>query len=497
MNCGATQPHSFFDPSNAEATAARNRIASIGLDDMLKYFTEDKGCVAVYDATNSSRVRRLHIHDECTKRGISVMFIESICDDPNLVLNNVRQVKVSSPDYAGVDPELAAEDFLQRIKHYESAYETIGNEELHTTFVKLINVGSQIVINRINGYLQSRIVYYLMNLHINPQPIYLSRHGESQFNLTGKIGGDSDLSERGELFAHELPRLMSSITENVEELIIWTSTLRRTAQTALYFPNTKVAWKALDELDSGVCDGMTYEEIEKRFPDDFRDRDNDKYSYRYKGGESYRDLVNRLEPVIMELERHNEPKSIYIIGHQAVLRAIYAYYMNFAQDELPYINIPLHTVIKLTPRAYGCAEERFSLDIPAVDTHRPKPAGAQSPTALSPDVSLAGIAISHYNSDLAKSSNLLKLKSRFPQPASPLLVPAYPPTSGTCTNAVSISKKVHLAPTASSTLAKVVYSANLSSASSPEAEAKPVKEPTPTSEDTPMSPCNLDSPGSH
>lgn len=37
----------------------------------------------------------------------------------------------------------------------------------------------------------------------------------------------------------------------------------------------------------------------------------------------------------------------------------YAYFHNFPQDDLPYINIPLHTVIKLTPKAYGCDEERW------------------------------------------------------------------------------------------------------------------------------------------
>lgn len=46
-----------------------------------------------------------------------------------------------------------------------------------------------------------------------------------------------------------------------------------------------------------------------------------------------------------------------------------------SQDELPYIKIPLHTVIKLTPRAYGCDEERFTLPIEAVDTTRPRPTG--------------------------------------------------------------------------------------------------------------------------
>jgi len=42
-------------------------------------------------------------------------------------------------------------------------------------------------------------------------------------------------------------------------------------------------------------------------------------------------------------------------------------------EELPYLRVPLHTVMKLTPYAYGCKVEMIKLDIPAVDTHRDKP----------------------------------------------------------------------------------------------------------------------------
>lgn len=69
-------------------------------------------------------------------------------------------------------------------------------------------------------------------------------------------------------------------------LTVWTSTLKRTIETSqwLDFPDKK-AWKALDELDAGLCDGMTYEEIEAEYPEDYANRDQDKYNYRYRGGE--------------------------------------------------------------------------------------------------------------------------------------------------------------------------------------------------------------------
>lgn len=49
----------------------------------------------------------------------------------------------------------------------------------------------------------------------------------------------------------------------------------------------------------GECEAMTYEEIQAKYPREFALRDQDKFHYRYPKGESYEDLVHRLEPVIM------------------------------------------------------------------------------------------------------------------------------------------------------------------------------------------------------
>jgi len=52
------------------------------------------------------------------------------------------------------------------------------------------------VLNRIKGYLPSRISHFITHLHTTPRPIYLTRHGESLFNQRDLIGGDSALSDR-------------------------------------------------------------------------------------------------------------------------------------------------------------------------------------------------------------------------------------------------------------------------------------------------------------
>lgn len=362
----------FFEPNNADGEKARRAAAEAAVADMLNWFRDPNHKVAILDATNSTKSRRAWIHEKLTAARLLHLFVESKCDDEKLIMANILEVKTTSPDYIGQDPEAAAKDFRDRIKNYEKVYQTIDESERHLTYVKITNIGHQVIINRVQDYLSSRLVYYLTNLHIKPRSIWLSRHGESEFNLKGRIGGDANISERGEKYAKMLPELVrrSGVPKD-QPLTIWTSTLKRTAQTARHLEAEtgwkKLDWKALDELDSGVCDGMTYEEIEQQYPEDFKARDDDKYNYRYRGGESYRDVVIRLEPIIMELERS---ENIIIITHQAVVRCIYAYFMNLPQSESPWMEVPLHTLMKLTPKAYGTEETRFKADIPAVSTWR-------------------------------------------------------------------------------------------------------------------------------
>jgi 6-phosphofructo-2-kinase/fructose-2,6-biphosphatase 2 len=101
----AHPPASFFDPNNAEGARMREIVAQEAFNDILKWYSEENGVVAILDATNSTKKRREWIVGKCRERGIRLMFVESICDSEELVLSNILDVKVSSPDYIGQDPE--------------------------------------------------------------------------------------------------------------------------------------------------------------------------------------------------------------------------------------------------------------------------------------------------------------------------------------------------------------------------------------------------------
>uniref|UniRef100_A0A0K8S315 6-phosphofructo-2-kinase/fructose-2, 6-biphosphatase 1 n=1 Tax=Crotalus horridus TaxID=35024 RepID=A0A0K8S315_CROHD len=361
--------YEFFRPDNEEAMQIRRQCALAALRDVQIYLSMEEGQVAVFDATNTTQERRALILHFAKENGYKVFFIESICDDPDIIQENIKQVKLTSPDYKDCNRDEVVEDFLKRIECYQKTYQPLDDElDSSLSYIKIFNVGSRYLVNRVQDHVQSRTVYYLMNIHVTPRSIYLSRHGESELNLRGCIGGDSGLSERGKQYASALANFIRS--QYIRDLKIWTSHMKRTIQTAeaLHVPYEQ--WKALNEIDAGVCEEMTYEEIQASYPQEFALRDQDKYRYRYPKGESYEDLVQRLEPVIMELERQ---ENVLVICHQAVMRCLLAYFLDKSAEELPYLKCPLHTVLKLTPVAYGCEVESIFLNIEAVNTHRERP----------------------------------------------------------------------------------------------------------------------------
>mmetsp|Transcript_46056 Transcript_46056/g.68603 ORF Transcript_46056/g.68603 Transcript_46056/m.68603 type:complete len:602 (-) Transcript_46056:159-1964(-) len=382
--CGAQMPAEFYHPSNEQGAQARQMACNAALDDLLTYMRQEGVRVAAFDATNSTRERRQSVVKRLRDSGIGCkrMFVESICDSTELLEENIRKVKLSTPDYRDMDPEEAISDFKSRRENYMSVYETVEESDGHP-FVKIIN-SRQFHVSNIRGYLPLKVVHFVMNLHTLPRTFYLTRHGQSEYNTLGKIGGDSGLSNAGKEYAR---RLAVFAQEHIAKLgdpngearpaRLWTSTLRRTKETAQFIPHPTMEWewdngdvhpwvqfrpmsrRNLDELYAGICDGMTYKEIEEIYPDEFARRQNDKLAYRYPRGESYMDVTLRLEPVAQEMERTREP--VLIIGHQGILRILYAYFMGLDRKEAPYVSIPLNNVIQLTPHAYGCHEERFCL----------------------------------------------------------------------------------------------------------------------------------------
>ncbi|CAM9491025.1 unnamed protein product, partial [Ectocarpus fasciculatus] len=355
---GSKKSANFFDPQNKESYQQRVDLMTAALEDVMRYLNHG-GEIAILDGTNTTQDRRDIIRTRAAKEnGFDILWIESICD-----ADQCRSLDEQSDSIDFIN----SADYQKRIEYYQQNYTPLSDNE--GASIKLYNNGQKLKLHGIHGFLRTKIASFVMNLHAKPRPIFLTRHGENVFNSRGLIGGDSELTTFGQLYAAALDDYMqynetgtnnSEVRGSATNLVVWCSTMLCARETAQRIKNAGyVQWRALRELEAGICDGLTYEQIRVKFPSEYRAREQDKLRYRYPRGESYFDVATRLEPIIFELERNEKP--LIIVAHQAVLRCLYAYFLDIPMEELPYLSIPLHTLIKLEPMAYGCKEKRVKI----------------------------------------------------------------------------------------------------------------------------------------
>ncbi|KAI0025733.1 6-phosphofructo-2-kinase [Xylariomycetidae sp. FL0641] len=383
----------FFDPKNSEASQVREALAMETLDELLDYLLNGGGAVGILDATNSTIERRQRIFDHIKAREpkLGILFIESVCEDPELLEANMR-LKLSGPDYRDKDPVKSLEDFKERVKAYESAYVPLGEyEEKHgMQYIKMIDVGKKLTHFGLGGFLSSNIAHYLSSFNLSPRQIWITRHGQSIDNQLGKIGGNSELSDRGHLYSHALYRFIThkrkewtidqknrvaqssfpplpgdesppypELRQEIEEknTCVWTSMLRRSIQTAEYFEADEdydvKNWEMLNELNAGIFEGLTYDEIARTHTDEYAKRQRDKLHYVYPGlgGEGYLQIISRLRDLVREIERIKD--HLVIIGHRSVCRVLMAYFMDLTRDDIADLDMPLGMLYAIEPKPYG------------------------------------------------------------------------------------------------------------------------------------------------
>lgn len=396
------QDSKFFDPENQEAARIREQVAHETLDELLQYVLHDGGSVGILDATNSTISRRMALMKHLKNRNIdiNVLFLESRCEDRNLLEANMR-LKLSGPDYAGKDPVKSLRDFEERVAQYEKGYQPLGDweEQNDIPYCSLIDVGRKMVSYRANGFLSVQTITYLMNFNLAPRMIWLTRHGESMDNVSGKIGGDSHLSPRGVRYARALekfivkqraeweqkqiekqatthfPPLPGDTTPpnpeveahsgEAKNFCVWTSMLNRSIETSQFFCEDEFDVKQLrplDELNAGSMEGMTYDEIRTKCRSEYELRQRDKLQYRYPGpgGEGYLDVISRLRKVILEIERITD--HALIITHRTCTRVLLAYFLGLKQEDISDLDVPLGIAYRIEPRPYGVEFKAYRWD---------------------------------------------------------------------------------------------------------------------------------------
>lgn len=429
----------FFDNNNTEARKLRRKAASLAMAAMLEWLDGDDSetknqtnvatdtkleqqRVAIFDATNSTKDRRQWVLEQCTLRPgkpTGVVFVESICDDKELLDENFNFKIKHSPDYRGMNKADAIADLKRRCDNYEREYETIDDDS--TSYIKIFNLSSKVMVNHIYGRMAKTIVPCLMSWNIANRSIYICRSG---LTLSSSIAGQDDdakkrpqvrsdtLGQSGERFRDALcsyigtegidftsertkayfqqslntgtstTGLMSMFvsgefgSDGVElpfPCHIMTSTMPRAVDTVrwdmLPFPINQIS--NLNPLDKGDFSGMELEQIREIDPEWYAKLEEDPFRTRFPGGECYGDIISRLESCIIDMEQQVSP--VLVVSHVSVIQVLLAYFRRTPIEQCTSIEVPMHTVIKFSPvTGGGWVESQHKLlpdeDIPVSPT---------------------------------------------------------------------------------------------------------------------------------
>jgi len=372
----------FFDSQNAAAMAAREVAAMAALDDVLA-FLDGGGQIAIFDATNSVSERRAGI---CKKvaahsKKYSILFVEVICDEKEVVEANMLNKVTHSPDFASMSASEALADLTARIEKYEKVYETVRDDE--GPYIKLYNLSSKVLVNHCYGRTARSVVPYLMGVHIGTRPIWLVRAGAGPANPQSPHASRNDgLSGSGQSFAVSLSKFVIEHagkhwqgSEQPEELVrVFTSTMPRAVDSAQYVTASHVQFSALNALDKGAVgagwwdvecasDIPPWDEVERRHPEFWEKFRKDPLKCRFPGGESYMDIVNRLETLLIEVEMSTTP--VLIVSHITVLQLLVAYFRAVPIEEAWQLRVARNTVFEAVPSlggGYLCSEHSLRVE---------------------------------------------------------------------------------------------------------------------------------------
>lgn len=154
--------------------------------------------------------------------------------------------------------------------------------------------------------------------------IHLIRHGQVAGYDQPRYNGQTDvaLTDVGLEQYHRLKDLLSDKPISA----CYTSDLSRCAIGADIicgqFGIEPVRRRELRELNIGIWEGMTWQEITARWPEEWRARLADLVNYRVPEGENLLDVHNRVMPVIAEIIERHKGQEILVVGHGGVNRVV-------------------------------------------------------------------------------------------------------------------------------------------------------------------------------
>lgn len=163
-------------------------------------------------------------------------------------------------------------------------------------------------------------------------PLLVIRHGETQWNVAGRLQGrqDTPLTVNGIRQALAVAARLSETVADLQGAAFWVSPLGRARQTASILADIWslpfaqfIEEPMLTERGYGVWEGRSMEDIERDLPDQYRAHAADPWDYCMPDGESRTALTKRLGAWGATLDARRPHIAVIHSGCLRALRGIY------------------------------------------------------------------------------------------------------------------------------------------------------------------------------
>lgn len=152
------------------------------------------------------------------------------------------------------------------------------------------------------------------------------RHGESTGNQNNEFHGqtNSDITEKGALQARETGLFLKDTSFDA----VYSSDIRRAMSTARGVLGERtieiVPCKSLREIYAGKWELMKFSDIAEQYPEEYRLWKEDIANCTCPGGESVRELRDRIKAAFDDIARENDGKRVLITTHATPIRVMYS-----------------------------------------------------------------------------------------------------------------------------------------------------------------------------
>lgn len=185
---------------------------------------------------------------------------------------------------------------------------------------------------------------------MNTHPVFLFRHGETEWNAAGRIQGrlDSPLTTRGRQQAHAMGlALKATAGAACAQILIYASPLGRVRETVTLAAEAAGIDAAgcrfedrLREITWGQWDGMTRAEIDQRTPGAMAERERAKWHHLPPGGESYDAAARRVRPFLDAVLTSAAERPVALFSHGALGRLLRGLYLALPAEKIVNLDEP-------------------------------------------------------------------------------------------------------------------------------------------------------------